>query len=295
MSWLCEGYQRIHGLMFRNKYDLCVAPNKYRLWIACPVKPPTTTTPWPLTTTPWPATTTTTTTTTTTEGFEDINYGLLYNWYTVDDPRNICSVGWHIPTNAENVALRLYLDPIHVNLFTGHLNNYAGGMLKENVLTFWNAPNTGATNEVGFNARGTGIRSNLGVFVDLRIGFNVWSSTQKDLSNAASAGIPFDDDCFTASALPAYSDKKQGRSLRPLKDTTSLTHGQTGIYIDPSGIAYRTIAIGAPGSVQEWVADNIATRHYRNGDPILEVTGNAAWAALITGAMCTFNNDWGNV
>ena len=26
--------------MFRNKYDLCVAPNKYRLWIACPVKPP---------------------------------------------------------------------------------------------------------------------------------------------------------------------------------------------------------------------------------------------------------------
>jgi hypothetical protein len=60
MSWLCEGYQRIHGLMFRKRYDLCVQPNKYRLYLPCSDIVPATTTPWPATTSSeWPATTST--------------------------------------------------------------------------------------------------------------------------------------------------------------------------------------------------------------------------------------------
>jgi hypothetical protein len=36
-------------------------------------------------------------------------YGKLYNWYTVADPRNVCPVGWHVPTDAEWTVLTDYL------------------------------------------------------------------------------------------------------------------------------------------------------------------------------------------
>ena len=35
--------------------------------------------------------------------------------------------------------------------------------------------------------------------------------------------------------------------------------------------------------------------HHRDGTDIPEVTDNAVWAALTTGAMCAYNNDWNNV
>jgi len=36
-------------------------------------------------------------------------YGNLYNWYAVDDPREIAPVGWHIPTDGEIIELEMYL------------------------------------------------------------------------------------------------------------------------------------------------------------------------------------------
>jgi hypothetical protein len=46
--------------MFRKRYDLCVQPNKYRLYLPCSDIVPATTTTWPATTSSeWPATTST--------------------------------------------------------------------------------------------------------------------------------------------------------------------------------------------------------------------------------------------
>jgi uncharacterized protein (TIGR02145 family) len=56
---------------------------------------------------------------------------------------------------------------------------------------------------------------------------------------------------------------------------------------DYDGNAYPTIMIGT----QEWTAENLRVKHYRNGDAILVVTDNTAWAALTTGAYCWYNND----
>ena len=49
---------------------------------------------------------------------------------------------------------------------------------------------------------------------------------------------------------------------------------------------YATVQIGT----QTWMAENLKTTHYKNGTAIPNVTDNAAWAALATGAYCDYNN-----
>jgi uncharacterized protein (TIGR02145 family) len=36
-------------------------------------------------------------------------YGKLYNWYAVTDPRGLCPLGWHVPSDAEWSTLISYL------------------------------------------------------------------------------------------------------------------------------------------------------------------------------------------
>lgn len=102
----------------------------------------------------------------------DINnvavYGRLYNWYAVDDGRNIAPEGWHVPTDAEWQTLVDYLGGDAV----------AGGKLKETGTTHWNDPNTGATNESGFTALPGGTRYRSGSFLDMGRYAYFWSSTE---------------------------------------------------------------------------------------------------------------------
>ena len=63
----------------------------------------------------------------------------------------------------------------------------------------------------------------------------------------------------------------------------NLTYGTV---IDNSGIVYKTITIGT----QTWMAENLKTTKYRNGDSILNVKSNAVWDTLTIGAQCTYNN-----
>ncbi len=72
--------------------------------------------------------------------------------------------------------------------------------------------------------------------------------------------------------------------------TLTITGGGTGTVTDIDGNVYQTIQIGD----QEWMMENLKVTHYRNGDPIPEVTDNGTWAGLTTGAYCNYNNDAGN-
>ena len=66
----------------------------------------------------------------------------------------------------------------------------------------------------------------------------------------------------------------------------NLTYGSV---TDIDGNIYKTITIGT----QTWMAENLKTTRYRNGDAIAKVTNNASWASLSTGAFCfnSFSND----
>jgi uncharacterized protein (TIGR02145 family) len=60
-----------------------------------------------------------------------------------------------------------------------------------------------------------------------------------------------------------------------------------GTMTDQDGNTYKTIKIGT----QTWMAENLRTTKYRNGDAIPEVTGEAYWKALSTeDAYCNINN-----
>jgi len=68
--------------------------------------------------------------------------GSLYNYYAVQDSRNLAPKGWHIPSHNEWITL--------VNYLGG--DSIAGGKLKETGTSDWDSPNTGATNSSGFTA-----------------------------------------------------------------------------------------------------------------------------------------------
>lgn len=214
-----------------------------------------------------------------------VRYGLLYNWYAATDARNIANTGWHVATNAD-----------FLNLVAETVGEWVSGgnELKEVGTTYWTL-NIGATNSLQFNARGAAYRDHLGDF-SVALKSTNWFHSSDD----------YFADIWTPNGLylnPSDGEMGQtggsgtpeietafGMSVRPVKDSTILTHGQSGTYVGNDGKVYRTICIGT----QEWLADNLCETRYRNGDPIPEVTDNAAWAALTTGARCSYDNDESN-
>jgi uncharacterized protein (TIGR02145 family) len=59
-----------------------------------------------------------------------------------------------------------------------------------------------------------------------------------------------------------------------------------GTMTDQQGNVYKTIVIGT----QEWMAENLKTSIYRNGEAIVNVTDANQWDGLTTGAWCYYLN-----
>ncbi|MBX2972929.1 MAG: T9SS type A sorting domain-containing protein [Flavobacteriales bacterium] len=107
-------------------------------------------------------------------------YGKLYNWYAATDPRGVCPMGWHVPTDAEwkqlESTLGMPADELNSAGTRGEAQN-VGGMLKSTAV--WNAPNTGATNETGFSGLPGGARGGFdeGTFFNLGTHGEWWTSS----------------------------------------------------------------------------------------------------------------------
>jgi uncharacterized protein (TIGR02145 family) len=100
-------------------------------------------------------------------------YGKLYNWYTCVDARQLCPVGWHVPTDAEWTVLIDYLGG----------ETIAGGKMKtigniEAGTGLWYSPNAEATNSSGFSGTPGGSRFYDGTYNEIGYAGLWWGSSE---------------------------------------------------------------------------------------------------------------------
>ena len=105
------------------------------------------------------------------------NYGRQYDWNTAS---SACPTGWHLPTDAEWCTLATAIDGSVKCAATTATGTDAGGKMKETGTTYWQSPNTGATNSSGFSGRGGGSTiGNIGqrgsFWTSTTYGSNKWS------------------------------------------------------------------------------------------------------------------------
>jgi uncharacterized protein (TIGR02145 family) len=141
-------------------------------------------------------------------------YGKLYNWFAVNDSRNLCPCGWKIPNQQDWDSLILAIDPSTLSN-----NNTIAGKLKsigtyEERSGLWNDPNEAATNESGFSAIPAGGRNSFGLSQYLGTYALWWTADPKDEVAAWSRNIKND-----ILALTRYSySKNNGFSVRCIKE-----------------------------------------------------------------------------
>jgi uncharacterized protein (TIGR02145 family) len=101
-------------------------------------------------------------------------YGALYDFECIETNK-LCPSGWHVPDNSE---WQLLQDAVGGSAI-------AGGKLKEIGTIHWESPNVGACNDIGFTARGAGLRDvNTGDLIEFKKICHWWSTT-------LSTGNPF--------------------------------------------------------------------------------------------------------
>jgi uncharacterized protein (TIGR02145 family) len=139
-------------------------------------------------------------------------YGRLYNWNTAmagsassnanpSGVQGVCPSGWHLPSNAEWIAL------------TTAVGTNPAPKLKAN-LALWNT-NTG-TDEFGFSALPGGSRNNSGSYIGRGSSGYWWSSTEGEASYAYSRSM----DGSSADVFESYVNKTTYlSSVRCVKDS----------------------------------------------------------------------------
>lgn len=128
-----------------------------------------------------------------------LKYGKLYNWYAVNDPRELAPVGWTL-SNADDWAM---------------LINYLGGQgvagSKMKSISAWSEGNNG-TNEAGFIGYPGGYRVENGTFLNTASIGIWWSSTENNAQTAIDHYI-----AQSNSAGRSSSPKQRGESVRWLR------------------------------------------------------------------------------
>lgn len=113
------------------------------------------------------------------------------------------------------------------------------------------------------------------------IGLGSFNSTLSGLSNNTTYYLRA---YATNDAGTSYGSQVEFKTLSEPVLNTALSYG---ILNDIDGNSYPTIQIGT----QIWMAQDLKTSRYANGDPISNVSDGATWVSLKTGAFSFYNND----
>ena len=193
----------------------------------------------------------------------EATYGILYNWFAVNDARGIAPTGWHLPSDAEWTTLTTLLGGETV----------AGGKMKEEGFCHWVTPNVDATNTSLFTALPGGFRNDSGYYYTIGTSGNWWSSTVLS-TNTGFAYYRYITN-NSGSADRSVNNKKIGLSVRFIKDEVCLD------------CIPHNVTIGS----QVWAGCNTTITAYRDNTTIPYVEDIATWAALTTGAWCYPDGD----
>ena len=131
-------------------------------------------------------------------------YGKLYNWYVVGDVRGLGLEGYIVPSESDWSDLETCLGG----------QSIAGGKLKttgtiEDANGLWNAPNTGATDEIGFSVIPSGYMSDGGTSGLQNARGSFWTSTE---NNGSPMVMNFNN--YLASVYHGPDSKPKGYSIR---------------------------------------------------------------------------------
>ena len=153
-------------------------------------------------------------------------YGGLYTWAaatrafdgisTIEEGvQGVCPDGWHLPSDGEWKQLEMHLgmdqDEVDAIKWRG-LDQ--GGKLKQEGNVYWEAPNTGANDEVGFSALPGGYRHGSAEFEEESKTTRFWTSTSNGYGYAWYRGLDYD----TAAVNRDYTGVYSGHAVRCVKD-----------------------------------------------------------------------------
>lgn len=202
-----------------------------------------------------------------------LGYGYLYVQGAYTHP-NFAPPGWRVPTRTDFMTLGTTLGGLSV----------AGGKMKVTDNSEWLNPNTGATNEAGWNGKGFyGMRSS-----DLFSKSKEWISyptttiaTPTSNTVVYSLRYNYGDLCIHSWG----SGYKYGHGVRLIKEDSI----DPGTLTDYDGNVYDTIKIGD----QVWISRNWKCTKLNDGTSLTKVTSNDIWSAATTTSLyyCAPFND----
>jgi uncharacterized protein (TIGR02145 family) len=150
---------------------------------------------------------------------EDNNtpYGKLYNYYVVENAKNVCPVGWKVPTDQEWGVLSTFLG--------------ANAARKMKSTSGWRDSGNG-TNESGFNVFPAGRKGVTGTaYTEILMAARFWTSTENNINNGWIYRLTYDSNELQRD----YNQKGNGFSIRCMLDPSSpVSIDEAEVYVPTS-------------------------------------------------------------